>query len=136
VNSVHQFPIPHPAEGPDEPAPGPEDFKRLVGLLVDAVGSVPRARSEREITVRNFRSSRFELAEPMAVTLEEIDGQHLATSYDTGQYGHGFSPDEALHHLCSVLEDYYGLLLEDEGRLSPWLEGHLRYLRAILRERT
>jgi hypothetical protein len=137
MTGVSRFRLLHPDHAPsDEPAaPDPEKFQHLVGLLLDVVGSVPKRGSEHEVSMRNFRSDRLELTEPLMVTLEEIDGQYLATSYDTGQYGHGFSPDSALQHLCSVVEEYYDLLLEDEGHLSPRLESHLRYLRSILRER-
>lgn len=89
----------------------------------------------QEIRIRNFRSDRLELVEELIVVLEEREGEYIANSYDTGQYGHGYSPDEAIEHLCSVLEDYYDLLREDEGHLSPSLNAHLRYLRSVLRER-
>jgi hypothetical protein len=93
------------------------------------------ALKSKAIHLRNFRSERLELIDDLVVFLEERDDAYLANSYDTGQYGYGHSPDDAIQHLCSVLEDYYGLLLEDEGRLSSGLEGHLRYLKSILRER-
>ena len=34
----------------------------------------------------------------------------MARSFDTGQYGCGPSPEDAIHHLCRVLEDYFDLL--------------------------
>jgi hypothetical protein len=89
----------------------------------------------REVRIRNFRSERLDLVDDLVVVLEERSGQYIANSYDTGQYGYGLSPDDALQHLCSVIEDYYDLLVEDEGRLSQPLQAHLRYLRSILRER-
>ena len=95
------------------------------------IASSPGPKAQ-EIRIRNFRSDRLELAEELIVILEEREGEYIANSYDTGQYGHGYSPDEAIEHLCSVLEDYYDLLGEDEGHLSPPLSAHLRYFRSIL----
>lgn len=89
---------------------------------------------DREIKLRNFRSARFTLTEELIVLLEERDGQYVASSFDTGQYGHGYSPEDAIAHLCSVVEEYFDLLCEDEGRLSEQRQAHLRYLRSILRE--
>jgi predicted RNase H-like HicB family nuclease len=122
-------------EDSDSKSPDPEELLRLLGPLVDAIG--PRARrSAQELRIRNFRSDKYQLLDDLIVFLEERGGgEYVATSYDTGQYGHGYSPDSALQNLCSVLEDYYELLLEDEGHLSQRLNAHLRYLRSILRVR-
>jgi hypothetical protein len=86
----------------------------------------------REVRLRRFHSNRLELTEELTVFLEERDGEHIASSQDTGQYGHGYSPDDAIQSLCSVLEDYYELLQEDEDHLSPPLAEHLRFLRSVL----
>jgi hypothetical protein len=58
---------------------------------------------------------------------------YVVRSYDTGQYGIGISADDAIEHLCAVLEDYYDLLQEERGSLSRPLESHRRYLDSVLR---
>ncbi|MFY9822308.1 MAG: hypothetical protein WAM82_13075 [Thermoanaerobaculia bacterium] len=116
--------------------PDIEKLRRLLGEMIESTaGAFQRPLREREVRIRNFRSPRLELADDLIVGLEEQNDYCVANSYDTGQYGYGFSPDDAIQHLCSVLEDYYDLLLEDEKHLSPRLESHLRYLRSVLRER-
>lgn len=89
----------------------------------------------RTVRLRNFRSARYRLTEDLVVSLEEENGQVVASSYDTGQYGVGASEDLAIEHLCAVLEDYYELLQEDRGKLSPRLASHLQYLDSILASR-
>lgn len=49
-----------------------------------AVTSQPRT-----VHIRNFRSDRYRLTEDLAVTIEEMSGQVVASSYDTDQYGYG-----------------------------------------------
>jgi len=137
-NNVAIFPSPHPDhedEARSQPSPDPEELQRVFGQLVEALSPRARVQNEREIRIRNFRSTRLELVDHLIIVLEEHQDHYVAHSYDSGQYGYGFSPDDAIVHLCSVLEDYYDLLLEDEGHLSPRLEFHLVYLRTILRER-
>jgi|SRR5947199_1087811 len=138
MNNLAKFPGKHLAHrdvlsAPESPAP--QELQRLLGEVVEALTPRPRSQADREIRIRNFRSARLELVDDLIVVLEEQNDHYVANSYDTGQYGHGFSPDDAIQHLCSVLEDYYDLLLEDEGKLSPRLESHLRYLHSVLRER-
>jgi hypothetical protein len=87
------------------------------------------------VHIRNFRSDKYHLTEDLIVTIDVEKGQVVASSYDTDQYGYGPSPELAIEHLCAVLEDYYDLLQEDRGRLSPRLESHLRYLDSILAPR-
>jgi hypothetical protein len=127
LDHLHDQPVP---ENPD-----PEKLQRLLGLLVDATSSLLKEPRYYEVRIRNFRSGRLKLVDDLIVLIEDYGDQFAANSYDTGQYGFGYSPDDAIQHLCSVLEDYYDLLLEDEGHLSPPLEAHLRYLEAILQER-
>jgi hypothetical protein len=137
-NVVVPFPSQHPDHEDDtksQPSPDPQELQRVFGQLVEALSPHTRPANERDIRIRNFRSSRLELIDDLIVVLEEHADHYVANSYDTGQYGYGPSPDDAIMHLCSVLEDYYDLLLEDEGHLSPRLESHLRYLRFILKER-
>jgi hypothetical protein len=83
--------------------------------------------------IRNFRSEKYALVDDLVVMLEETESGYIARSYDTGQYGIGVSSDDAIQHLCSVLEDYYELLKEERGNLSPPLESHLRYLDSVLK---
>ena len=90
----------------------------------------------RTIRIRTFRSPRYELVEDLVVALEQEGDQVLACSYDTGQYGRGLTPENAIHNLCAVLEEYYELLQEDSARLSPRLATHLAYLASILRRRS
>lgn len=140
-DNLVRFPGPdaeHHDDAVVQKSPDPQELQRVFGQLVDALSLRPKVRTEREIRIRNFRSARFALTQDLIVVLEEEeeDGHCIAHAYDTGQYGYGFSPDDAILHLCSVLEDYYDLLVEDEGRLSPRLESHLRYLREALKERT
>jgi len=139
MGNLHAFGNPyddHDEAGPEELiAPDNEKLQKLVAELVEATSAKPKIVHEKEIRIRNFRSERLALTEDLIVVLEERDGDYLANSYDTGQYGYGYSPDGAIEHLCSVLEDYFDLLTEDEGRLSPQLDSHLRYLKSILRER-
>ena len=122
-----------PAE--DRPSADPQELHRLLSHLVESISSAPRTSLYREIRLHNLRSERYELTDDLLVVLEERDGQYIANSYDTGQYGHGYSPDDAIQHLGSVIEDYYDLLLEDESRLGQNLQAHLRYLQSIIRER-
>ena len=89
----------------------------------------------RTVHIRNFRGDRYRLTEDLIVTIDEEKGQVVASSYDTDQYGYGPTAELAIEHLCSVLEDYYDLLQEDRGKLSPRLESHLRYLDSILAPR-
>lgn len=89
----------------------------------------------RTVHIRNFRSDRYRLAEDLVVAIDEEKGQVVASSYDTDQYGYGLTAELAVEHLCAVLEDYYELLQEDRGKLSPRLESHLRYLDSILAPR-
>lgn len=86
----------------------------------------------RTVHIRNFRSDRYRLMEDLAVSIEEENGQVIASSYDTDQYGYGPNAELAIQHLCAVLEDYYDLLQEDRDRLSLRLESHLRYLDSVL----
>ncbi|HWM94431.1 MAG TPA: hypothetical protein VN493_26995 [Thermoanaerobaculia bacterium] len=138
-SNVKQFPHPHPNRtAPPSTGPDAEKLQRLLGQLVEATSRAaePTPQRDKEIRIRNFRSSKYSLVDDLIIALEDRgNGEYVATSFDTGQYGHGYSPDNAIQHLCSVLEDYYELLLEDEGHLSERLDGHLRYLRSILRER-
>ncbi|HZF07702.1 MAG TPA: hypothetical protein VFE33_02830 [Thermoanaerobaculia bacterium] len=137
MSNLRTFPNPHSDDEHDSSVPEKPDsekLQRLLGNLIDATSSLPQRR-DREIRIRNFRSDRLELIDDLNVIMEDRDGQYIANSYDTGQYGHGFSPDDAIYNLCSVLEDYYDLLIEDEERLSEPLKAHLRYLRATLRTR-
>jgi hypothetical protein len=124
------------AESASANPPNPEELQRLLGQLAEAISQpLVEAKGSQEVTIRNFRSERLELIDDLMVVIEERAGQYIANSFDTGQYGHGYSPDMAIFHLCSVIEDYYELLLEDEGHLGPILESHLTYLRTILRVR-
>lgn len=116
--------------------PDPEKLQRLLGQLVDALTPLAGRRGYHELRIRNFRSDKYALEDELIILLEERDGQYVANSFDTGQYGQGYSPDDAIQHLCSVLEDYYELLLEDDGHLSLPLAAHLRYLRSVLRARS
>ncbi|HKI05876.1 MAG TPA: hypothetical protein VKK31_28100 [Thermoanaerobaculia bacterium] len=97
--------------------------------------SVENGPYPRTVHIRNFRSDRYRLTEDLAVAIDGENGQVVASSYDTDQYGYGPTAELAIEHLCAVLEDYYELLLEDQGRLSPRLESHLRYLESVLAPR-
>jgi hypothetical protein len=135
MNNLAHFPEPSDHKEQVSEAPDQETLQRLLGELVGALNPRPQQRGDREIRIRNFRSERLELVDDLVIVLEDRDGQYVANSYDTGQYGHGYSPDMAIHELCSVVEDYYDLLLEDEDRLNDHLAAHLRYLKSILRVR-
>lgn len=89
-------------------------------------------RSEHLAHVRNFRSKTYRLIDDLAVSIEETADGFIARSYDTGQYGWGMSPDDAISNLCGTLEDYYEILQEERDSLSVTLEAHLRYLDSIL----
>ena len=82
--------------------------------------------------MRNFRSATYRLCEDLAVSIEEAGPEYVAASYDTGQYGHGPSPEDAIEDLCRTLEGYYELLVEEEPNLGRQPAQHLRYLRSIL----
>jgi hypothetical protein len=90
------------------------------------------APEDRTVRIRNFRSDKYKLNSDLIVNIEQEGDQFLACSYDTDQYGHGYSSEDAIQHLCSVLEDYYELLQEDRDSLSGPLQSHLRYLESIL----
>jgi hypothetical protein len=85
------------------------------------------------VHIRNFRSEKYGLIDDLVVMLEETEDGYIARSYDTGQYGIGVSSDDAIQHLCSVLEDYYEILKEEQENLSRPLESHLRYLDSVLK---
>jgi hypothetical protein len=125
----------HAADNSDAKSPDPAELQRLLGTLADAIGHRPARNVDREIRIRNFRSERFTLRDDLIVTLEERGNQYVATSFDTGQYSVGFSPEDAISNLCSMIEDYYALLIEEQERLSAPLQAHLGYLRSILQER-
>jgi hypothetical protein len=114
--------------------PNVEQLQSILSRLSSFTSLAPK-RDDREIRIRNFRSDRLELTDDLLIVIEDRDDQYIANSYDTGQYSLGCCPDDAIQNLCSVIEDYYDLLREDEERLSEALRGHLRYLRAILRDR-
>lgn len=116
--------------------PDAENLQKIVDDLVAATRSLSAQHAAKsEVRIRNLRSERLDLTADLLVVIEERGDQYLATSFDTGQYGHGYSPDHAIENLCSLIEEYYDLLTEDEGRLSPRLAAHLRFLRSILRVR-
>lgn len=122
-----------PRDLPASPEAGLEvNLADVVREVLDSVRQEPPAYVERLVHIRNFRSERYKLLEDLAVALQETEDACIARSYDTGQYGMGISADDAIDHLCSVLEEYYELLQEDRGNLSRPLESHLRYLDAIL----
>jgi hypothetical protein len=137
VSNLKPFYNPHLDDTHDTGAEAPdtEKLQQLLGNLIDATSSLSRTPHDREIKIRNFRSERLELIDDLIIVIEDRDGQYIASSYDTGQYGIGHSPDAAISNLCSVIEDYYDLLVEDEERLGEYPKAHLRYLRSILRER-
>jgi hypothetical protein len=89
-------------------------------------------RSERLAHLRNFRSKTYRLTDDLAISIEETAEGFIARSYDTGQYGWGISPDDAIANLCGVLEDYYEILQEERDSLSAALEAHLSYLASVL----
>jgi len=124
----------HEAEVRPPEKPDIEKLQRLLGEMLDStISAVRKPERDREIRIRNFRSDRFKLIDDLIVVIEARGDQYIANSYDTGQYGIGSSPDSAIHDLCSVLEDYYDLLTEDENCLSTHLSLHLQYLNSILR---
>lgn len=115
--------------------PDTQKLQRVLTDLIDATASFQKVPRDREIRLRNFRSDRFTLRDDLIVVLEERGDQYIANSFDTGQYSLGHSPEDAIYNLCSLLEEYYDLLSEDEERLSTSLRAHLSYLRSILQER-
>jgi predicted RNase H-like HicB family nuclease len=122
----------HPRKpNPQEEKLEPEVLSRILSELGAMARSAP-VSDVQVFPIRNFRSDNYRLKGELVVVLEEQDGQYVASSYDTNQYGYGDSPDEAITHLCSAIETYYEILLEDEGRLTPALDTNLRYLRSEL----
>ncbi len=125
--------------GQDQKRPDiePAELKSMVKQLVDSASATTRqlTRATQNVRIRNFRSEKYKLVEDLLVSVEQEGDQYFAASFDTGQYGYGMSPDDAIAHLCVVVEDYFELLLEDEARLSPHLSTHLIYLKDILAER-
>ena len=114
-------------------APDAEALASATEALLESLSRHAQTTQSRVVRIRNFRSTRYRLVEDLLVTIEEEqEGTYLAWSYDTGQYGLGHSPDDAIDHLCSVLEEYYDLLDEERGSLSPSLASHLAYLDSIL----
>lgn len=117
-------------------APNPEDLSKALEDLLSSLNAKESSNSKKSITkelsLRNFRSDKYRLTEPLSVSLEEEDGTFVATSYDTAQYGVGICPEDALEHLCAVVEDYYELLLEDRERLGRQPRAHLKYLERVL----
>lgn len=123
-----------PARRPELPANAASEIATSMLQALSLIAERRPRNRDHLIRIRNFRSEKYELTEDLIVSLEEERGQYLAFSYDTGQYGYGLSPDDAIARLCSVLEDYYELLLEDRASLSDTLAGHLRYLETVLKE--
>lgn len=113
-----------------------QDLINSIPEILETLAAIgPRRQQvseDRLVRIRNFRSDKYELNSDLIVNIEQEGDQFLACSYDTDQYGHGYSSDDAIHHLCSVLEDYYELLQEDRVSLSGPLQSHLRYLESIL----
>src|SRR6185295_16611868 len=134
MNNVRRFPHPPDQDGEVATPADTERLQKLIRDVVEETSSAATAPQDKEIRIRNFRSAKYDLIDDLIIVIEERGGgEYVANSFDTGQYGHGYSPDAAIQHLCSILEDYYELLLEDESRLSERLNAHLRYLRLILR---
>jgi hypothetical protein len=119
----------HPAEGDS----GLEiNLATVVREVLDSVRHEPSHTPERQVHIRNFRSTTYKLTDDLVVMIEETDDGFVARSYDTGQYGVGVSSDDAIGHLCAVLEEYYEILQEERGNLSRPLESHLHYLDGVL----
>jgi hypothetical protein len=138
VNNLRTFPhrdLDHANDRVVVEEPDTKKLQKLLGTLIDATNSLSRTSRDREIKIRNFRSDRLELIDDLIVVLEDRGSQYIANSYDTEQYGIGYSPDTAISDLCSTIEDYYDLLTEEEEQLGEPLRDHLRYLRSILRAR-
>ncbi|HEX4966190.1 MAG TPA: hypothetical protein VF173_35605 [Thermoanaerobaculia bacterium] len=138
MSILKMVPRQHPNHSQDEQVvggPNLEELQRLLGDLFKSGAPLPATRGEKEIRIRNFRSDRFELTDDLLIAIEERGDEYVATSYDTGQYGIGYSPEDSIQDLCSVLEEYFDVLAEDEERLGRDLKVHLVYLRSILRER-
>lgn len=117
------------------------DAGSIAAAINDFIGSLGQRTAAsypapgKNITIGNFRSRTYVLAEPLHVFLEENEeGEVVARSYDTGQYGHGICEEDAIDHLCSVLEGYFELLLEDRGRLGAQPKKHFDYLERVLRK--
>ena len=115
----------------DDLAPG-----ELLARIQETLDALRRKSSlgppSHIVHIRNFRSETYRLRDDLIVSLGREEGQWVATSYDTGQYGTGVSPEDAIEHLLLVLEDYYEILQEESGNLGRQLKGHLRYLDSIL----
>jgi len=92
----------------------------------------PHVTGDRIAHLRNLRSDRYRLKDDLVISISEEDDGFVARSFDLGQYGCGPSTDDAIDHLCSVVEDYFDLLQEERDGLSRQLTSHLRYLEFIL----
>jgi len=111
----------------------PETAPGTSGRSADVTPLEPAETRERRILrIRNFRSDQYRLLDDLIVTLHREGDHYVATSYDTGQYGYGLCEEDAIEHLCVVLEDYYEILQEERDNLGHQLQGHLRFLESIL----
>jgi predicted RNase H-like HicB family nuclease len=140
MNDVNKVVVPFPPRDdphrePADASPNLEQLQEGLQTLTEALATKRHITSEREHHLRNFRSARYRLKDDLVITIEERGDQFVTSSVDLDQYGHGFSQEDAIQALCEVIEEYYEVLLEEEGRLSAILESHLRYLRDVLEDR-
>ncbi len=88
----------------------------------------------KKISLRNLRNSKLQLSDELVIYIEYEGDLVTAISYDLGQYGQGVSEEDAIQDLCEVISEYYFLLTSEKKKLSRNLQGHLSYLRRIIKE--
>jgi hypothetical protein len=69
-DNLVRFPNPgadHEDDDGAQKSPDPQELQRAFGQLINALSSRPKARTDREIRIRNFRSARFELTQDLIV---------------------------------------------------------------------
>ena len=73
------------------------------------------------------------LAHPLAVLVEEDDGEFLASELHYYIHASGLTVPEAIASFKRVLSGYLDDLTSDEERLSEHLHKQLQYLRSIIK---
>ena len=73
------------------------------------------------------------LAHPLAVLVEEDDGEFLASELHYYIHASGLTVSEAIASFKRVLSGYLDDLTSDEERLSEHLHKQLQYLRSIIK---
>jgi len=90
----------------------------------------------RQIHLENLRDPGYEVRRAIPVTLEEDDGQYVATWYDADMFGYGDSEQEALEDLCESIVSLWEVLKRESAiqGLGDALAKQWAFLQKVIRE--